>query len=414
MGGDMGARHSGPGIELRKGANSETIRITFQFQGKRCRESMRMAHTKNNIAYAKRLHGEVINAIARGEFRYEDYFPNSKAAKESKEVDPGAPPTAPPALVTIGELLRDYLVIAQRNLEHSTYLCYQQVAKNHLFPKWTDMPATVLTTKDLRTWIMSLTAKRKTIQLILTPLRNAIELGVTEEVLESNPFDSIKLGKILPREQRTSTFKADPFDVDEIAAILTACDREEDRNMLQFAFCTGMRPSEYIALQWKAVREERHHIAVEGAFVDGLAKDTAKTPAGLRNIDMRVGALAALRAQRAYTGAQLGLVFVNPMTRHQWNGDKPIYKRWKEIIKLAGVRYRNPYQTRHTFASNLLMLGANPLYVASQMGHADTTMVMRTYGKWVTAGLDDDRRQRLLQLYQQTNPKRLDEFPKFD
>jgi integrase len=46
------------------------------------------------------------------------------------------------------------------------------------------------------------------------------------------------------------------------------------------------------------------------------------------------------------------------------------------------------------------------------MGHADTTMVMRTYGKWVTAGLDDGRRQRLLRLYQQSNPKRLDEFSK--
>lgn len=116
---------------------------------------------------------------------------------------------------------------------------------------------------------------------------------------------------------------------------------------------------------------------------------------------MRLGALDALRAQKAYTGGETGLAFVNPATRRQWEGDKPIYKCWKEIIALAGVRYRNPYQTRHSFASNLLMLGANPLYVASQMGHADTTLVMRTYGKWITAGLDDDRRQRLLKLYRQ-------------
>lgn len=59
-----------------------------------------------------------------------------------------------------------------------------------------------------------------------------------------------KLSKLLPREQRTSTFRAHPFDIDEIEAILLSCSREEDRNMLQFAFCTGMRPSEYIALQW--------------------------------------------------------------------------------------------------------------------------------------------------------------------
>lgn len=95
------------------------------------------------------------------------------------------------------------------------------------------------------------------------------------------------------------------------------------------------------------------------------------------------------------------------------NGDKPIYKRWEEILEMAEVRYRKPYQ-RHVFASNLLMLGANPLYVACQLGLADTTLVMRTYGKWIHAGLEDDKRQRLLERYRQSNEKRVDEFPRFD
>ena len=59
MGGDMGAKNSGTGIELRKGARSETIRIVFQYQGKRCREPLKLDHTRNNIAYAKRLQGTV-------------------------------------------------------------------------------------------------------------------------------------------------------------------------------------------------------------------------------------------------------------------------------------------------------------------------------------------------------------------
>ena len=410
----MGAKYSGTGIELRKGAISETIRIIFQYQGKRCRESLRMKHTKSNIAFATRLYGEVVNSIARGSFRYKDFFPDSKAVKATRKPPPQKPSRAAPRRVTVGQLLDDYLGIAERNLALSSYNNYQQVARTHLYPRWKDVPAASVTSRELRTWIMSLTAKRKTIQLILTPMRNAIELGVTEDLLEANPFDSIKLSKLLPREQRTSSFRADPFDIDEIECILLSCNREEDRNMLQFAFCTGMRPSEYIALQWSAVRRERHHVAVEGAYVDGEAKSTAKTPAGMRHIDLRLGALAALNGQLPYTSDDGGLVFVNPSTRRQWNGDKPIYKRWKEILEVAEVRYRNPYQTRHTFASNLLMLGANPLYVASQLGHADTTLVMRTYGKWIHAGLEDDKRQRLLELYRQSNEKRVDEFPRFD
>jgi integrase len=275
-------------------------------------------------------------------------------------------------------------------------------------------PATELSAKDLRKWIMNLSGKRKTIQLILTPIRNAIDLAVTEDVLESNPFDSIKLGKLLAREQRGSLFQADPFDIDEIDQILSACERPQERNMFLFAFLTGMRPSEYIALHWTSVDFGRHRLSVQGAYVDGEMKDTAKTLKGLRAIDLRLGALEALVEQARYTKDAGQLVFLNPLYGKQWAGDKPIHRRWRRIRAAADVRYRNPYQTRHTFASNLLMLGAIPLYVATQMGHADTTMIVRTYGKWIAEGVDSGRRERLMRLYAQTNPKRGDEFPRFD
>ena len=410
----MGAKNSGAGIELRKGERSETIRIVFQYHGKRCRESLSLAHTKSNIAYARRLQGEVVNAIERGTFRYEEFFPTSRTAQKLlREAGAEIPAAVPATAVTIGDLLKDYLTIARRNLGLSSANCYADIVERQLLPTWGATPADSLTTKALRQWIMSLTTRSKTIQLTLTPLRNAVELGVTEGVLASNPFDGIKLGKILPREQRASKFKADPFDIDEIDGILDACEPEE-RNLFLFAFCTGMRPSEYIALRWPSVQEGQHVVSVESVFVDGETKDTAKTPSGLRRIDMRMGALEALRAQRAHTGEKDALVFRSQHTGQQWAGDKPIYRRWKRILAKTGVRFRNPYQTRHTFASNLLMLGAIPLYVASQMGHADTTMIFRTYGKWITAGLDNDRRARLLRLYAQTNPKRGDEFPRFD
>lgn len=79
---------------------------------------------------------------------------------------------------------------------------------------------------------MGLNGKSKTIQLTLTPMCNAIELGVTDGDPESNPFDSIKLGKLQPRDQRVSKFKATPFNIDEMELILKACERQEKRNML--------------------------------------------------------------------------------------------------------------------------------------------------------------------------------------
>ena len=41
------------------------------------------------------------------------------------------------------------------------------------------------------------------------------------------------------------------------------------------------------------------------------------------------------------------------------------------------------YQTRHTFASILLMGGINPAYIAKQLGHATTAMVHKVYAKWI-------------------------------
>ena len=36
-----------------------------------------------------------------------------------------------------------------------------------------------------------------------------------------------------------------------------------------------------------------------------------------------------------------------------------------------------------TYASTLLTAGANPWYVAQQLGHEDVEMVFRTYGKFI-------------------------------
>jgi integrase len=260
---------------------------------------------------------------------------------------------------------------------------------------------------------MTLDGKRKTVQLILTPLRNTLEQALVDGLIEANPFDSIRLNKILARDQMQSSFRADPFDIDEIEAILNACHREQERNMFQFAFCTGMRPSEYIAQEWPNVNYVMHQLQVAGAFVDGEAKASAKTEAGLRKIDMRQGALEALKAQQAHTKLVSQLIFLNPTSGKQWAGDKPIRERWGRILLAAGVRYRNPYQTRHTYASSLLMLGANPLYVATQLGHVDTTLVFRTYGRWIAAGLNKDKRQRLLRLYARTDEDAANEFPRF-
>jgi integrase len=56
---------------------------------------------------------------------------------------------------------------------------------------------------------------------------------------------------------------------------------------------------------------------------------------------------------------------------------------WRRALRAAGVRYRYPYQMRHTYASMMLSAGENPAWIARQMGHADWGMIRRTYARWM-------------------------------
>lgn len=56
---------------------------------------------------------------------------------------------------------------------------------------------------------------------------------------------------------------------------------------------------------------------------------------------------------------------------------------WVPTMKKAGIKYRRPYQTRHTYASMMLSAGEHPIGVAKQMGHSDWTMIARVYGRWM-------------------------------
>uniref|UniRef100_UPI002076F173 tyrosine-type recombinase/integrase n=1 Tax=Escherichia coli TaxID=562 RepID=UPI002076F173 len=57
---------------------------------------------------------------------------------------------------------------------------------------------------------------------------------------------------------------------------------------------------------------------------------------------------------------------------------------WDAAVKRAGIRHRKSYQSRHTYACWSLTAGANPAFIANQMGHADAQMVFQVYGKWMS------------------------------
>lgn len=159
----------------------------------------------------------------------------------------------------------------------------------------------------------------------------------------------------------------------------------QGRNMVQFAFWTALCTSKLVALDWADIDFFRGVVRVSRAITQlSDHAEVPKTSAGRREVKLLQGAFNALAAQKQHTWPAGREVFQNPQTLERWAGDAPIRKTmWQWVLKKAGVRYRYPYQTRHTYASMMLSAGEHTMWVAKQMGNADWAMIARRYGRWM-------------------------------
>lgn len=271
----------------------------------------------------------------------------------------------------------------QATREHSTFIGYKKVCDARLIPYFGQVAIQDLKPAFIRQWIRGLDITSKTLSNILIPLRAIVEQALNDEYIKSNPLDKIVISKLLCKKTSRSDFKVDPFDRNEIKAVLEAAHHEQIKNLFQFAFFTGLRTSELIALEWEDIDLTNGVIHVCRAVVKKQIKGT-KTFAGTRAVMLLPPAIDALNAQKKFTFNNGLRVFHNPRTKQPWETDHQIRRTaWVHTMKKSEVRYRNPYQTRHTYASMMLSGGENIMWVASQMGHVDTEMVMKTYGKWI-------------------------------
>lgn len=380
-----------PALVLPRGVSIRTdfkggarLQIYFVYKGKPCREVLAdTVINKTAIDRAVGLRSEIRRRIADGSFDYHAYFPKS------------APPKSAIKQLTVGDLLNKQLATYEKQgengtIEASTLLGYSKAIKNNLLPQFKDLTLAQLTPALLREWLAGLGVTAKTARNRLTPLRSMLDDAVNDELIEFNPLDRIALKKLLRQTSKKSVYEVDPFDMDEVAALLKSC-RIDEREMVQFWLETGLRPGELIALSWPTVDWLHQSVRIESNEVTGMqdgkvirVSKTPKTEAGKRDIELSALAIGALTAQKAVTFLEGGRIWFNPRTGKPWDSDAQLRKTlWEPLCKRAGVRYRNPYQVRHTFASTRLTAGSNPFWLATQMGHVDVEMIFKIYGRFI-------------------------------
>jgi integrase len=218
-------------------------------------------------------------------------------------------------------------------------------------------------------------------------LSSALKQAVKWLMLSQNPAASVDLPRANRKEMKAMT-------PDEAGRFLAAASEDRLSALFSLALTTGMRPEEYLALQWKDIDLEKGTATVQRALVwnrkgGGWTFTAPKTARSRRTIPIPASVVRALishKRRQAEARLKVGakyrnydLVFAtregtpimprNLLSRHF----KPTLRRAKlpDSIRL--------YDLRHTCATLLLSANEHPKIVSERLGHASITLTLDTY-----------------------------------
>lgn len=312
-------------------------------------------------AYRYRVGGRYSKRVQRGGFASE----RDAAEALERELERLRRERRVSRSLTVSELLEAYL--AQHDVERVTieklrWLLGKAVAV------FGERPVGELRSEEIAAWRIALSPGYRFDAT--QALRQVLARAVVWGMIDGNPA---KLGVDNPsprrREQR-------PFEswaeLEAVAAHLSP----RYQPMVLFAAATGLRPAEWLALEWRDIDLDARVVCVHRSFTKGRLK-CPKTEASRRAVPLQTIALEAL--ERQPSSRHSALVF--PAERGGYLDLHNFRNReWKPAQVAAGIEpLRRIYDLRHTFATFALRAGISTFDLSRYMG-ASLTMIDRHYG----------------------------------
>jgi integrase len=329
---------------------------------------------RRTSTYAARLRIEILGKIERGTFSLAEYFPDSPRVAKDTPASRGS------SSATSGCGRRS-------EIEHSTLHHYEQTLGSKHFDDWRPLHLPAIDYRKLMAKLAAAGAPEDVQQ----HRQRAVD-GAGVRAQGQAAARSAARAHRAPQERPKA--KPDPFTLAEVDVCCRRCGAE-GVNYYEFAFFSGLRPSEQIALQWKHVDLRAGTHAGPGARSPGRSARARRRARSARS-NSRARARAALERQRAVS--QLA----GPTCSSRLDGesytstDGPLDAFWKAAHEaVAAYRVRDARQTRHTFATMCLHAGLKPGWVAGQLGHS-VEMFYRVYSKWIEAQDQGAERKRQL------------------
>ncbi len=200
-------------------------------------------------------------------------------------------------------------------------------------------------------------------------VKGVLDIAIDEDVIERN----VAIGISFKREEKV---ESNPFSEEEIELILAKSDGMF-RNYIAISLYTGMRSGEVLGLMHSDILEDR--IRVRRSVSKGRVT-TPKTLRSIRDIPVLESVKPFIDSQRKLSKSLYLFEYDGVFIK-----DASFFKRrWHELVKNCGIKYRKLYSTRHTFITAMLNSGKFKIMeIAAIVGHTSPEMIMKNYAGFI-------------------------------
>jgi len=356
--------------------------VDFRYLGERVREPSGLDDNPLNRGQLRRMLDLIVSEIGTGIFEFGKRFPHSRRKEYFARLE-GRNFRKDPNDILFGEYVEKWWTEMRPGMSESQARDYSSILQTHLLPYFENLTFSEIRPVLMKKFLAFLHAKKtskgtplspKRIPNTLIPLRVIFKDACGEYDWNDlpDPFNGLKLPKV-------KKIRINPFSMDEWILLMEFMPTWY-RPYFELAVQTGLRPSEQVALKWGAIDDRFIHI--ELSRVRNVEKADLKTPESNRRIEIRPSIGKVLDQQKIQlAGLQSPYVFLN--TRGRPVNQAAIREIWVTAIRKSGLPFRRMYETRHTFASWALAAGESPEWVARTLGHVNTSMVYKTYGRYI-------------------------------
>jgi len=326
--------------------------VQFEANGKRYQRSTKLDDTpKNRTLVQKEVVPKLQYKIISGEFE-----------KKQKQIYPFL------ELAIKYKMSKDKL---------KSYRHLRGMVDNKLLPIFGNRDVKVITRGEIKkftdTLLLDLTPKRT--RMILNVLKAILDIAIEYEYITSNPADNIKLPKHKPLQMK-------PFMPSEVQELVNNADGWF-QNMVAFAFYTGARQGEIIALTISDIDFDTMTINIDKRIAHGEI-DTPKTASSIRKVPIFEPLIPFLRNQFDLCRQEMCFtLFFNPHTKKSFYDSKKLSRYWYDLLDKCNLEHRRFYNTRHSFVTNMIRSGQISILDVSQMvGHKTIEETISTYTKF--------------------------------